>query len=88
MKTFKVAGTLRVPSARGQRPRQFTNNTRRHPLRGGRHIDHASCACHFICLTLLTGCGLEGPVPSGPKTRCTGGHKHSGAEYRGGEVRR
>jgi len=69
-KTFKVAGTLRVPSARGYRPRQLTGDTPRHSLRGGRRTDHEYMvpgACYFMCLTLLAGCGLEGPIPSGPK---------------------
>jgi hypothetical protein len=56
----KVAGTLRVPSARGQRPRPLTTSRRKYQR-------HAERACYFVpvmCLLLTTGCGLEGPVPS------------------------
>ena len=75
MKTFllsmvgKVAGTLRVPSARGPRPRQMIEIASRHS-RGGRQTESA---CYFFCaipvmsLMLLTGCGLDGPVPRKPQ---------------------
>ena len=63
MKTFKAAGTDRMPSARGQRPRQPTGNPARHSPRGRRH---AACACCFSCLLFVIGCGLEGPIPSEP----------------------
>ena len=81
MTTFKVAGTLRVPSARGYRRRQSTGTmqqpSRQHGQhRGRRHTDHdhgymvpdiVPGACYFMCLMFVTGCGLEGPIPSGPK---------------------
>ncbi len=66
----KVAGTLRVPSARGPRPRQIIEMAPRN-LRDGWPTASACCfACviSLVCLILTTGCGLDGPVPRKPQT--------------------
>ena len=63
-KTTKAAGTRRVPPA----ARKTTAPLPKLLLSGGRHT---ACACYVFCLLLIAGCGLEGPVPSGPKHEAT-----------------